>query len=54
MLVELAAEFFALAEREIDLVEVHAELVLDLDQTGALVALFEPQLPGEKDAFAEV
>lgn len=54
MLVELAAESLAVAERDIDLVEVHAELVLDLDQTGALVALFEPQLLGEKDAFGEV
>ena len=54
MLVELTAEFFAVAGRDIDLVEVRAGLVLDLDQTGALVALFEPQLLGEKDAFGEV
>ena len=51
MLVELAAEFLAAAERDIDLVEMHAELVLDLDRAGALVALFGPQLLGENNAF---
>ena len=54
MLVELAAESLAVAERDIDLVEVHAELVLDLDRSCALVALFEPRLLGEKEALGEV
>jgi hypothetical protein len=54
VLVDLAAEFLAAAGRDIDLVEVSAGLVLDFDRSCALVALFEPQLPGEKEAPGEV
>jgi len=46
VLVKLAAEFPALAKRDIDLGEIYADLVFDLDRTGALVALFDPCLPG--------
>jgi len=52
--VELAAEFLAVAERDVELFEMYADLVFGLDRAGALVAFLEPELLGEEDAFGEI
>lgn len=50
MFVELVAEFLAVAERDIDRAEMHADRVFDLDRVGAAIVVLNPELLGEEDA----
>ena len=54
MFVELPADFFAVAERDVDLVELDPDLVFQFYRAGCLFAVLDAELLREEDTLRDI